>query len=286
MSTNAAAGAGAAGAAGDGGAGGAAGAAGGQADWLASLDAGTRQHIEAKGYKTPADLAKAYVGAEALIGQKRLVAPQKDWGDEQYLALYKELGMPDTPDKYPVPEIKPPEGVKLDDDLKEVRQLAHKMGLTPKQAKILQEEYANRAIKGHELESSQQKQSLAQAEAAIAEKFGDKLEGARGLVSAVLKQHAPEGFAEQLEAAGLANNPAVFEMLHNMGKLLMEDSSRGGAALNVPQTTKAMAEIESLMQDPKFLGVYANGSAPGHAAAVERVNRLRSIAYPGQTQLA
>ena len=272
--------------AGGGGAGGGAAGAGGAAgsgtpDWLTGLDDGAKAHITAKGYKTPGDVVKAHIEAERLIGSKRLPAPDQNWKPEQWDALYAELGRPASADKYTLPEVKLPDGLKLDDDVKVVRELAHKMGLNQRQAGMLLEAYMGTSATGYTQQLEAKKQAAADAETALKAKWGDNLDGRRGLVKAVLAKHGSPELAQLLESGDIGNNPDLFNFLVNVGTTVIEDTAGGKHGMTLPPATRAQNEIEQLRTDTQFMAAYGNSNHPNHAAAVARMTRLYSEAFPG-----
>lgn len=257
------------------------------ADWMTTLEEPLRQHVTAKGYKSPADVVKAHINAEQLIGTKRLPAPDPNWKPEQWQSLYKELGMPDSPDKYELPDVKLPEGVKLDDDLKVVKELAHKTGLNKTQAKAWMEAYMTNAAKGHTMKAEAEAQAKALAEATLKEKYGAQFDAKQNIVKALLARESTPELLEAMTKAGLANDPAMFDFMLKMGSQLLEDGTgEGGGGLQVADNVKAQNEIASLQQDKEFWGAYTNPYHVNHKAAVARMTELYSRGYPGQTQAA
>lgn len=69
-------------------------------DWPAA-DAGI---VEKKGYRTPADLFKAYRELESKLGQDKIVLPKDGADSKEWDAVYGKLGRPDSADKYVMPQ--------------------------------------------------------------------------------------------------------------------------------------------------------------------------------------
>jgi len=106
-----------------------------------------REHPKLQGYKSPADLARAWWGQEQVIGKKAvgLVKPGDDASDADKAAyrseLRKMLGVPEKAEDY---AFDLPQGVGKDDPMATwFRQAAHKHGLPPEEAKGLVESYLN-----------------------------------------------------------------------------------------------------------------------------------------------
>lgn len=258
-----------------------AGSGGGGADWTTGLDEGAKTHVATKGYKTPGDVVKAHIEAERLIGTKRLAAPAENWKPEQWDSLYSELGRPVKADGYTLPDVKLPDGLKLDDDVKIVRDLAHKMGLNQRQAGMLLETFMTTSSQGYTMQADAKKQAREAGEQKLRETHGDKLDGKRGLVNAVLAKHGNPEFAAVIDGSDIGNNPELFNFLLSIGTAVTEDTAGGRSALALPPATRAQMEIQQAQGDVQFMAAYYNGSHPNHTAAVARMSRLYSEAHPG-----
>jgi hypothetical protein len=261
-------------------------AGGGAPDWTATLDEPMKQHVTSKGYKSPADVIKAHMNAEQLIGTKRLQAPDANWKPEQWESLYKELGRPEAPDKYKVPDVKLPDGMKLDDDLKILRDLAHKTGLNQTQADAWMKAYMETAASGHKTKADAEAQARTAGETAIKEKYGEQLDAKKNVVKALLARDSSPELMEALTRTGLANDPAMFDFMVKLGTQLIEDKAGGRSNLDVAENVKAQNEIQSLQQDKDFWTAYTNPYHVNHKAAVERMTSLYTSAYPGTVKAA
>jgi len=147
----------------------------GSNDWLAGLqDEGTRTKIEAKGYKTPDDLAKAYFNLESKLGQA-LVPPGEGAGQDEWNAFYEKLGRPEKPEGY---QFKMPEGVPEDmpydaESAEKFKAWAHEAGLTPSQAQVIHDKFL--ADTAARMGSAQQDimKTVEDAHRAIVKEWGD-----------------------------------------------------------------------------------------------------------------
>lgn len=121
-------------------------AAASPSDWTAALDEETRATATAKGWKSPADPAKAYLHSQreyADLQKKAIVLPGDDAKPEDWDAFHTKLGRPEKPEGYEfklpegLPENLPYDGAAAD----KFKNWGHKAGLTPKQAAIVHDEY-------------------------------------------------------------------------------------------------------------------------------------------------
>lgn len=132
---------------GDGGAGGGDGGAGGGAQtpaWLTDLPEEIRGDATLQRYADVSSLAKAHIEAHK-VAKSKLVVPGEGATDEDWGKVYDALGRPESPDKYALKNIELPVDAPdeartaLAEAEKPFRELAHKIGLTGKQAEALSE---------------------------------------------------------------------------------------------------------------------------------------------------
>ncbi len=66
-----------------------------------------------------------------------------------------------------------------------------------------------------------------------------------------------------------------------IGRAVSEDEVIGGGGRQsfVMSPDEAKREIENLMTDPDFRSAYTQGHAPGHKAAVEKMQKLYQLAH-------
>jgi len=231
-------------------------------------------------------IAKSYVEARSVMGKKAYDLPQEDWKPEQWQSWNKTIGVPETHDKYPAIDMAVAEKVGMTKEVVEgTLKRFHELGLTPKQAKgLLNDWYLEQAVKGSEMEAEQQKQATAQALQQLKTEYGDKYEAKAGLIRSVLNLGGPE-LAQRLEAAGYGNDPQLFKALATLGEKILEDSSakggKGTMALG-PEADRAAAlkEIDEIkaarINDPSVDAKYNDP----RSAERNRWNDLHQKAFP------
>ncbi len=197
-------------------------------------------------------IAKSYVEARSVMGKKAYDLPQEDWKPEQWQSWHKTIGVPDAPDKYPPIDMAIAEKVGMTKEVVEgTLKRFHELGLTPKQAKgLLNDWYLQEAVKGSEMEATQQKEAREKALQALKTEYGDKYDAKAGLIRSVLKLGG-EDLAQRLEASGYGNDPQLFKALATLGEKILEDNAaRGGkgAAPLGPEAERADAlrQIEEM----------------------------------------
>jgi hypothetical protein len=271
-----------------GGAGGDGGAGGGTTSWTASLPEEMRSDPIIAQVPDVPTLAKNYINAQRMIGQKRLAAPTDKWTDKEWSDLYNNIGRPETPDKYTMPDVKFEEGTNWDaDKLAEAKAFFHKQGLTDRQAKGLMEYYAN--VVNTQVKSFREKAAGDQAMAmeTLKKEFGEEAQTQVDLAAGVLRKFGSPELLEHLSKAELGNNPGFIKAMASIGKAMMEDTARSGGGsgsgiMDVSVPAAAKLEIDRLKTDTDFMSALTKREHAGHEAAVARWSQLHSAAFPGK----
>jgi hypothetical protein len=218
--------------------------------WLESLPQDLRADPSIATVPDVQTLAKNYVEAKRAIGAEKLLKPQKNWDQKQRDDFYSALGRPETSEKYEVPSI--PEGVPVEikpEMLKEVKDQMFKMGITAEQGKGLLELYVNSRVNEAKTFQEQTSKSIADAEQALRQKWGQKYDMNMELAKVAAAKYVPPEFTKRV-----GNDPLFFEMCANVGMNLMEDSATGrGAGELLPPALRAQSEIKKLKADPDFM---------------------------------
>lgn len=234
--------------------------------------------LQAKGWKSPADVLTGYTHLEKLLGADKagrgLVLPKDDDPPEAWAPVFDKLGRPATPEDYklPVPEGADPGFAKA------AAGEFHKLGLTAKQATALSEWWNGQATAIQE----QQAQRVQQDFAALAREWGPQLDANRHAMRAAAQHY---GLAEE-QVAGLEASLGVGPTAKLLLRLAQEnklvgDGLVGGGKSGFGQTSQqAQAELDSLRADPEFSRSLSDRSHPRHAENVKRLNELSERARP------
>lgn len=258
------------------------GGGGGPTSWLATLPPELQADESLKTIPDVPTLAKNYVESRKFIGAKRLEAPQPNWTPDKWAAFNKELGVPEAPDKYPMPDVKLADGLTLDEGRKKAAlEHFHKIGLRPDQAKELWGFYLNDINGVHKSATEARTKAAADAEAALKTEWGQNYDKNIGyLKRAYEKFGTPEAEKEFIDS-GLGNNPAIARMFAKIGEAMSEDSAqgKGGGQLNPADAAAAESEIKRLKTDAKFQDAFFNAAHADHKKVVEEWNSLHKRAY-------
>lgn len=248
--------------------------------WYSAIpEEGARAHIEAKGYKNPAELALANLNLTKLQrGDPTVIGvPGTDATPEQMGEFYKALGRPDAPDGY---EFKFDESVKVDDGMMAFAKSAfHEAGLTPAQAQAVADQWNAFAAEQSEGFQTQLTEANDAELQALQSKWGGDLakNQAAGLRAMQALDLAPE-LVEKIEQN--IGSAAIVELLANLGRKSDEGgfttSAQGGDPNNPETMTKdqAASKIGALRSDDEFQKKYTDANHPGHKAAVDMMQRL------------
>ncbi len=260
--------------------------AGGAADWRSSLPEDLRAHPALTDIKDVGGLAKSFVHAQSMIGADKIVMPKPDASPAEMADFYNKLGRPGTADGYKFSETTI-EGVPKDEATQKwARDIFHKHGLTQKQADGLYQDYIAKV--GSDLKAmneslaTQREQSLEQLRG---EWKGNEFDVNVQLAQRAVKTFGSEELVKYLNESGEGDNPLLIKLFANIGKQLGEDQAFGGRSSQsgfVAGPEAAKAEIGKLQADADFQKAYLNKDAMGHKEAVERMERLFKVAYPGK----
>ena len=260
--------------------------AGGATDWRGSLPEDLRSHPALTDIKDVGGLAKSFVHAQSMIGADKIVMPKPDASPAEMADFYNKLGRPGAAEGYKFSETTV-EGVPKDEATQKwARDIFHKHGLTQKQADGLYQDYVAKV--GGDMKSMQEARG-AQREQAL-EQLRGEWKGNEFDVNVQLAQRAVKTFGSEelvkyLNDSGEGDNPMLIKLFANIGKQLGEDQAFGGRSSQsgfVAGPEAAKAEIGKLQTDTDFQKAYMNKDAPGHKEAVDRMERLFKVAYPGK----
>lgn len=242
---------------------------------------GARQHVEAKGYKNPAELALANYNLTKLQrGDPTVIGvPGKDATPEQMSEFYGKLGRPDSPEGY---DFKFGEGVKVDDGmLSFARSAFHEAGLTPQQAQLVADKWNEFAAKQNgDATTAMSEQNAAELKDLETRWAGDleknKAAGQRVVQSLGLKADLISKVENQIGSA------AIVELLAAIGRKSDEGAftagNQGGDPDDPSQMTSQQAQtrIDALRGDADFQKKFNDAGHPGHKDAVKLMERLYS----------
>lgn len=244
-------------------------------------------------------LAKSYMSAQTMIGGSVRI-PGEDASDEQraefyeklktvpgvvklpnpenaeeVAAFYQSLGAPETAEEY---SIDMPEGFDIA-GYEHLISAAKQAGLTNDQLKILANaEIAKNTDSIQAMEAAKVEGSKLLDQAFGADKEA-RLAGAKA-AARVYGEKYPDAVNELINGPA-GNNPALVMMLADLGKSMSEQGHAGMKSTVKYGTTpdEAQMKIEEIRNNPTH--PYYDQANPGHKEAVDRMQKLYALAYPG-----
>lgn len=280
------------GAAGDGtGGGGAAGSAAGgaasgaSAPWFAAIkDEGLRADATVAGTPDLDTFVKRAVETKAMVGKKLSdFAPKPDWKPEQRAEWNKIVGVPESADKYHVPDaaLLAKSGM-TKETLAEFYKHAHSNHIPADSVKATLDWYVGLAAKGAEAQEQQRKLAAEQEIATLKQEYGDKFDAKIGLMKAFLSKFGNDDLTKWADESGAGNNPGLVRALVKAGEAMLESSALGGNRDLGPDANKAaaMKEIDEIMvkriNDKTFAAKFNDPKSEEWKKWME----LHSTAYP------
>lgn len=199
-----------------------------------------RSESWASKYDSPEKFFEGVHNLNKMIGQKEIVqglqAPGENATPDDWNKFYNQLGRPESADKYTLPEdVKAFDGFDLDGEKKIFSELAHKNGLTQKQAEGLFKDYIANVNQFHE-KSQESLQIGIDKAAKIA--FGEKSDEGFDLAKRGAKAL---GIGNKLDSEGLSANPLVLQLCAKLGELVGEDSFIPGGSAETFESLREQA---------------------------------------------
>ena len=230
--------------------------------FVSSLPEDLRDKNLFKETKSFQSLAEQAINAQSALGKKRLAVPQEDWTDTDYQDFYSKL-RPETMDGYvsaekhsiqlegqDIKEMQFPE--EIQNQLKEV---AHNIGLTPKQFNALESEWATRQVMSESTLDAQIQESV--------QTQTNELRSEWGADYAINHKSANEtfdAFAQQIPelrqlmewSPVVGNHPAVLKLFHSLAPMVGDagmPTAGGGSSFGQDTVAGIKSQIDQFDQE-------------------------------------
>lgn len=254
--------------------------------WTAGFNDELKGYVTTKGFKDPSAVTDAYRNLEKLMGgdRKNLLKVPDQFVDDTgaYTAeareIYERLGAPKDPKEYGLDKLSKTDPKMLE----ELSQTFHNLGISKTQAeKLLQ--WNNQV---------EERAALAQKEASVA-KYKDQDTSLRKNWGAAYDQNvalAKQGYTrlghdiKTIDAlAQVLGHEGAMKFYHQMGTAVAESAFISGrtAAPTILDPNSAKSQIAALKSDKGFVEKFGKGDSE----AIQKLQRLTEMAYPGQMSL-
>jgi hypothetical protein len=229
-------------------------------------------------FKDLTSLAKSYKETKSLVG-KKFTPPSSDATPEEKASFYKSLGVPDSVDGYGLaaPDNLPEElKDKYDgESLKEFASAAHKLNLTPEQAKGLQAWYDERQISELERFREWNAAEDVKFQGMMEKSFGGGMDKALAATSAALNKYVPEEMRGAVLDAPAHVIAAFAHAINGMQKEYgAEDRGPIGSSHTPAQSAQELrAELHKVIASKEYTNPMASGKS-AHEEARRKANEL------------
>lgn len=248
--------------------------------WIDNVSEDYRADPNIAKYKSIDELAKGHLEVVKLVGKKGVIVPQENAPPEEIAKFNKAIGVPDKPEGYKlsIPDkVHPSIASSLQDPNAggEYKQLAHQLGLTPKQADGLNKWYIDKVSGEMTRKDAADETTRQETETSLRQEWGGEFDTnitlAKKIVEKFGGKDAVGGFGE------LGNNATVLKTLANIGKKMSEDSlSRGEFNDITTSTSSAKSRLEEV--NKRIMALDPKDS--DYSKLLKERTKLYELAYP------
>ena len=191
------------------------------------------------------NMAKSYLSLQSMMGQEKIPVPKGDDDVNAWGMYAKAFGVPDTADGYELSTVD-------DFDNTTIKQIAHELRLTPKQAQAIQDKYLSDMQAQEEAYHQSKAQEVAQSADLLKKEWGAKYQENVSLANKYLRSVAGnEGEFNRL-VGKYGNDTDAIKIFAKAGTSIAE-GELGGFEGQVGGFTKtpaqAQAELDKIMND-------------------------------------
>jgi len=252
-----------------------------QSTWKESISETYRNDPSIEKFTEIDALAKSYINATRMIGQDKIVVPNKNSTEEVWEEAYTKLGRPETPDQYNL-KIES-DVVKMDDSaIKSFAEQSHKLGLNNKQAEGILDFYKNNMEGIAQQSKIDTETAQAQSEQVLRQEWGRDFDAKVKQAGAIAKANINPEVLDMTLSNGtrLGDHPEIIKGFAKIAGMMSEDKMVTTESENVNSNADIETEISSITND--INGPYWNKSHPDHDKVVQQVYTLREMLNDGK----
>ena len=247
-----------------------------QSTWKESISEVYRNDPNIEKFTEIDALAKSYINSTRMIGQDKMIVPNKNFTEDQWNEFYDKVGRPETPDKYNLSfksEVAPVD----EGQIKTFAENAHKLGLTTEQAQGVLDYYNNTVEASAKQQQVDLETSQAQSQQLLREEWGKNYEGnlkrAAGVAKANLSAEVLD--LQMRDGSRLGDNVDVIKGFAKIANLLSEDKIVATESETQMPNKDIETEISQIINNRQ--GPYWNKTHPDHDKTVQQVLTLREM---------
>ena len=247
-----------------------------QSTWKESISETYRNDPNIQKFTEIDALAKSYINATRMIGQDKMIVPNKNFTEDQWSEAYAKMGRPEDSEKYSL-EVKSDVFAFDDQAMKSFREQSFKLGLNNEQAQGILEFYKDNVESTDKQSKVDIETSQAQAQNLLRQEWGRDYDAninkAKSIATANL---TPEVLELQLaDGTRLGDNIDVIKGFAKIANMMSEDKILSTESENLDRSEDIQSEIDQIMNDKA--GPYWNKSHPNHDKVVQQVYTMREI---------
>ena len=243
--------------------------------WNAGLE-DYQETIDAKGWKSSADVLQSYVHLEKAVGADKVVLPAEDSNILEWEG-WSRLGTPESADGYAMAA---PEGFEhydagLSDDM---RSTFHEARLTPAQATMIHDKFVERMMGSLDQQVTDNVGQVETWTGELRQEYGTAYDERIAVARNAIREFGTPALAEILNSSGLGNHPEVVRAFVKAGIAL----GKGGQFKEGEQagnfgTTPDMAKIQiaEVRAHPGLM----DPTHAEHAVLQQKLTRLTELAF-------
>ena len=221
-------------------------------------------------------LAGAYVNAQKLIGNDKIVLPGKHATEDDWKKVYNQLGLPETADKY---DVKFKETFSAGEEFtKSFKDNAYKAGILPKQAQQLADWFSGLNEKAEADAVARGQKAFEDGKAELTKEWGQAYPREISRATKLIQEHGGEEMVKYFNDKGLGGDPKLIKLLAKVGGVLYSEDKIVGDAATVG--AKAPAEIKKEIGRLQTDAAYLDKTHPNHKAAVQEMQELFKSLHP------
>jgi len=249
-------------------------------DWREGLPDDLRDHQALRNISDVPTLAKTMIHAQSMVGAEKIAVPGKWATDDDWSQVYTKLGRPDAADMY---EFETGEAELDQEFVSNFREVAHKAGLSNRQAQELAGWYVSLANEAGPDGGIDVEAAKLEVEAELRREYGNAFDDRLDLGNNYIEEFAADGLSDlRLEnGVPLVNHPAfirtVVNAAHYIQSNVSEDKLIGDKGSQAMTPGEADEKIQHLMRKDS---PYWDQRHPMHQSTVDEVQKYMQFKFP------
>ncbi len=224
---------------------------------------------------------ESYGNLEKLLGHDKVPIPKGTEDREGWARFNKAMGVPDAPEGYALPDVKLPDSMKgITIDKGQFAQVLKANNIPPSAAQGLWKTYNDLQISGYNSHMTALQENLTKTRNMLMQEWGAAYDTNVELGQTVINQFSEDKDMNDYLTSVLSSDPKGIRFLKKLGDQFAENKVGDFNVKRFAVTPdEAQGELDKMTHDLE--GPYMNTknkfTEKEHAAAIERVNTLRTI---------